>query len=51
LVYRLSEENRKQMESENPELATEFHRLIIIMIERHPGQLCAFDEDFIPSKA
>jgi SulP family sulfate permease len=32
LVYRLSEENRKQMESENPELATEFHRLIIIMI-------------------
>lgn len=32
LVYRLSEENRKQMESENPDLATEFHRLIIIMI-------------------
>ena len=32
LVCRLSEENRKQMESENPELAAEFHRLIIIMI-------------------
>jgi SulP family sulfate permease len=32
LVYRLNEENRKQMESENSELAVEFHRLIIIMI-------------------
>jgi SulP family sulfate permease len=32
LVYRLSEENRKQMESENSKLAAEFHRLIIIMI-------------------
>ena len=32
LVCRLSEENRQQMESENPELAAEFHRLIIIMI-------------------
>ncbi len=32
LVYSLSEENRKQMESENPELAAEFQRLIIIMI-------------------
>ena len=32
LVYRLNEESRKQMESENPELAVEFHRLIIIMI-------------------
>ncbi len=32
LVYRLDEGNRKQMEGENPELAAEFHRLIIIMI-------------------
>ncbi len=32
LLYKLSEENRKQMENENPELAAEFHRLIIIMI-------------------
>jgi SulP family sulfate permease len=32
LVSRLSEENREQMESENPELAAEFHRLIIIII-------------------
>jgi SulP family sulfate permease len=32
LVYKLSEENRKQMESENPELSTEFQRLIIIML-------------------
>jgi SulP family sulfate permease len=32
LIYKLSEENRQQMESENPELAAEFHRLIIIMI-------------------
>jgi SulP family sulfate permease len=32
LVYRLSEKNRTQMESENSELAAEFHRLIIIMI-------------------
>ncbi len=32
LVYKLSEENRKQMESENPELLTEFQRLIIIML-------------------
>jgi SulP family sulfate permease len=32
LVYRLSEKNRKQMESENPELSAEFHQLIIIMI-------------------
>jgi SulP family sulfate permease len=32
LIYRLSEENRKQMERENQELATEFHQLIIIMI-------------------
>ena len=35
LLYRLSEENRKQMESENQELAAEFHRLIIIMIGNH----------------
>jgi len=32
LVHKLNDENRKQMESENPELAAEFHRLIIIMI-------------------
>ncbi len=32
LVYRLSEKNRKKMESEDQELAAEFHRLIIIMI-------------------
>jgi SulP family sulfate permease len=32
LIYRLGEENRKQMERENPELAAEFHQLIIIMI-------------------
>jgi hypothetical protein len=32
LIYKLSEENRKQMEGENPKLAAEFHKLIIIMI-------------------
>jgi SulP family sulfate permease len=32
LLYRLSEENRKQMESENPEVAAEFQRLIIILL-------------------
>jgi SulP family sulfate permease len=32
LVYRLSAEKRKRMESEKPDLAAEFHRLIIIMI-------------------
>jgi SulP family sulfate permease len=32
LIYRLSEENRKQMEGENSELAAEFHRLIIVLI-------------------
>jgi len=32
LIYRLSDGNRKQLEGENPELAAEFHRLIIIMI-------------------
>jgi SulP family sulfate permease len=32
LVNRLSEENRKKMESDNPKLAAEFQQLIIIMI-------------------
>ena len=32
LVYRLSEDNRKKMESDNPKLAAEFQQLIIIMI-------------------
>jgi SulP family sulfate permease len=32
LLYRLSEENRKQMESENPEVTAEFQRLIIILL-------------------